>query len=262
MKETLQLAQPGMDTIRRFQELQYPGKTVTCPYFMNKRKQRAGLRVLIGKGSPEEIEREVSVDAHLKGFDLTKATEVEIRKFMLERDIGIDCSGFIVHVLNSVFKKQYGKKLVNFLNFKDNSVISRLRRTLRSTENINADDLTGDLNCQKITNINELIPGDLIRLKGLQKNSHHVAVITKVDKEDNKVTGFEYANSTQEYGPDNGIRIGKVTVTSPAGSLLDQNWDDFDQNGKNWFYQGLIKDYEDNGIRRLKNFDLKFVNIT
>jgi hypothetical protein len=262
MKTLLSMPDAAKKAVNEYLSMQLTGKKFACPYFMNKRKQRGGLRVMIGKGSPQEICSEVKIIAHLKGFDLENATPEQIRKFMLERDIGIDCSGFVVQVLNAWLTSEHSGKLMQYLKFSDGSLVSRLRRTLRQVENIGAESLTSTTNCDRITDLNQVQPGNLVRLKAKEKNSHHVLLISSVILEDDRVLEFEYVNSTQEYGTDNGVRTGKVLVTNPAGDLKDQQWLDADSSGRNWVYNGLLKDYSDNGLRRLNRVALSFQKTT
>jgi hypothetical protein len=239
--------------IDRYTNLKIGGKNVTCPYYINPKIERGALRVMCGKGSPEEIEHEVKVWAKVKGINLKRLTSEEIRNFMIENHIGIDCSGFIAQILNRYLKKKIGKTLISFLKFPDNRLISKIRRTLRPIENIGANTLTSNQNTDIIGNLNDILPGDLIRAKGQQKNAHHVAIITEVeiDEKTKMIKSFRYANSHRFYQEQNGIRIGEVIIKDPEKDLKDQNWTDT-LDGKNFFLEDLLVDYEDNGIRRLK----------
>lgn len=247
------LPQPVKETIRSYFELPLGGKKVKCPYFMNLRKERAGLRVMVGKGSAEEIVHEVKVWAQLKGIDLNGISEQQIREFMIKKGIGIDCSGFAVYVLDT-WTKMIGKGHIwKRLKYSKNSPIARFRRLLRPVENISANLLTSELNCEKVTDLNDVRPGDMIRAKGKQENAHHVAIITDVftDETTGHVKKFIYVHSHRFYGTENGVRIGEIEITEPAKTLKDQKWTD-EYQGRNYIMEDLLVDYEDNGIRRLK----------
>jgi len=261
-------------TVKAYNNLQLGGKNVPTPYFINSDDERGGLRVLVGKGSPEEIEHEVKVWAQLKGFDLNKASIAEIREFMIQHKIGVDCSGYLVHVLNRWMKQNMHKRLIECLKFKSNSPLTWVKRRLRSAENIGANTLTNEDNTKRIE-INDVRPGDLIRLKGLRKNAHHIAMVSEVDGdfvgEDKKfiVKSFKYIHSHRNYEDKHGVRSGEVVITNPGGELKDQDWRE-EQNGKNWVYEGLLKEYNDNGLRRLnclapeveRNFNDKVMKAT
>ncbi|MBN1916158.1 hypothetical protein JW796_04200 [Candidatus Dojkabacteria bacterium] len=246
-------------TIDQYKSLKLGSKIVPCPYYINTQKESGGLRVLVGKGSPEEIEHEVKVWAQLRGFEMSKASEHEIREFMIKHRIGIDCSGFLVHVINRWMKQTRGRRLIEYLKFDNNSVIAWIKRRLRSAENIGANTLTSLKNTIKITELNDIRPGDLIRLKGRVKNSHHIAMISEIEgdlveengKKNFLIKRFKYVHSNRNYDDRHGVREGEVIITNPEAGLKEQNWTEV-YNGRNWTYEGLVKEYQDNGVMRLK----------
>lgn len=237
--------------IDKYSHLKLGGKEIICPYFINSKIISGSLRVMAGKGEAEEIELEVNIWAKVKGFNLDNASVEDIRKFMMKMHIGIDCSGFVVNVLENYLKKISGKHLISLIKFTDNSIMQVFRRWLRPIENIGADSLTSKLNCIKISNLNDIKPGDLIRSKGKQNNAHHLALITEVEKEEEKIKSFKYVNSISGDLENNGIKYGNVYITNPEGELKDQDWP-IEYGERNYFYEGLLVNYEDNGIRRLK----------
>jgi hypothetical protein len=129
MRETLSLPTAVFELIDAYMNLPLGGKAVPCPYHMNVRKERVGLRVLVGKGDPKEIVQEVKIWSKIKDFDLDKATNSQIREFMIDRSIGIDCSGFIVHIMGYVSTKYLKKKLPKSLGLLLLSTM-RLKRKL------------------------------------------------------------------------------------------------------------------------------------
>ncbi|MCA9385563.1 hypothetical protein KC717_02860 [Candidatus Dojkabacteria bacterium] len=239
--------------IDKYFSLDMHGTNVVCPYYINPKSTRGNLRVMAGKGAPEEIELETRIWAKVKGFDIVNASAEEIREFMLQMKIGVDCSGFVAQILNNYMTKMGYGPLRLYLSFDNNSLIARLRRFLRPLENIGANILTSDLNADHIDDLNEIRPGDLIRAKGNQRNAHHVGIITEVeyDEESQSVRKFTYANSHRFYENQNGMRYGEVVLDNPGKELKDQTWTDT-LNGRNYFLEDLLVDYEDNGIRRLK----------
>jgi len=251
LKETFTLPLSASQIIDEYKNLHLGGKNVVCPYFINKKKERAGLRALIGKGDPSEIEKEVKVWAKLKDFDLVKADASQIREFMQNCNIGVDCSGFIVHIFNFWLKTEGKKPLQNQLKFKKNGPVTSLKRFIRPVENISANTITSVDNTIKITNIDEIKPGDLIRSKGKVRNSHHLMLVTKVVKENGKVTQFEYVHSTSHFAAGNGVRTGKIVITDTKKPLSAQNWIESDRKPNSTLI-GFMNNEDDNGIRRLK----------
>lgn len=255
MKQILSIPLSAAQVIHEYTHLPLGGKEVVCPYHINIQKERVGLRVLVGKGDPGEIIREVQVWAKLKDFDIDKASESQIREFMINHSIGIECSGFVSHVLGFWLKSEHKKNLQDYLVFPNNGIINILRRLLRPLENINADTLTSLANCDPINELNEVLPGDLLRSKGRIKNSFHVSLISKVIKENDNVVEIEYIHSQRYYDEENGVKTGKILVNDPSKPLEQQHWLEI-KNGRNYTYEGYLRELEDNGIRRLKRVKL------
>jgi hypothetical protein len=260
MKETYKLPQVAEQVINEYLNLPIGGKYVKCPYHINIQKERVGLRVLVGKGDPGEIVKEVKVWAKLKDLDLYKANEEQIRKFMIDRSIGIDCSGFVVHVLGYWLKIQNGKRLWREVTYPKNDLMSKLRRLLRPIENLSANTLTSLENCESINDLNEIRPGDLLRSKGRVKNSHHISLISKVTLIDGKMQEIEYVHSQRYYDDDNGVRYGTIRIKNLKLPLEKQEWLEV-KNGRNWTLEGYLKELDDNGIRRLKKIKLHFEKV-
>ena len=258
MKQILSLPHPAQRVIEEFLNLPLGGKVIPCPYHINIRRERVGLRVLVGKGDPGEIVKEVKVWAKLKDFDLDKATVSQIRKFMIDRSIGIDCSGLIVHTVGYLLKESGKNKLISYLKFSKNDLLSILRRILRPVENISANTLSNFDNCDPITDMNKIQPGDFIRSKGKMSNSHHIHLITRVFKEDGFVTELEYVHASKHYDEDNGIKFGRIQITNMSQPLEKQNWLEV-KNGRNYSYEGYLQNITDNGIRRLKRVEVPFI---
>jgi hypothetical protein len=258
MREILCLPDAAFGVINAYMNLPLGGKAVPCPYHMNVIKERVGLRVLVGKGDPSEIVQEVKVWSKIKDFDLEKATISQIREFMIERSIGIDCSGFVVHVLGYVIKKFLNKRLANILKYENNDILCLIKRKLRPVENIGANTLTSLENCEPITDMNKILPGDFVRLKGKVTNSHHILLITRVIKHDGFVVEVEYAHSSKYYEDENGVKFGRIQITNLDKPMEKQNWLEI-KRGKNYTYEGYIKDIQDNGIRRLKRITLPHI---
>jgi hypothetical protein len=232
------------------------GKKVTCPYYINIKiiRARMALRVLIGKGSPEEIIQECLIYEKLRGVDFRKMSISEIRDFMVKRHIGIDCSGFIVHILDYWLKSIQKKHLWKHLKFPKQNLYMNISRLFRPIENISAYMLINKSNSSQIKNLNNIRTGDLIRLKGL-KRGYHVMLISEIDKSGGKVKSFKYIHATRWYTNEHGVREGRVIITNTDLPLYKQKWTDI-LDGKNWTFEEILKDKNFSQIRRLKNVPL------
>src|SRR3989339_810259 len=109
------------------------GKTVRCPYFRNPRsgKDRWGLNAFSGKGSPEEIEYEMPMIEKLERKDFLKMREEEIRDIMRKWKLGIECSGFLSHVLDAWVHNTTKKRIFQVLRFPSQSLWAKLASFLR-----------------------------------------------------------------------------------------------------------------------------------
>ena len=87
------LSKEALNIIKEYKEMEISGVQISCPYFINKgQKIRAGLKVMIGKGSPKEIKEEITLIALRKKVDLKKLSKKDLQKFFIDNNIGIDCS--------------------------------------------------------------------------------------------------------------------------------------------------------------------------
>lgn len=256
MKTVDKIPAQVQELIDQYMGLDIAGKKVQTPYYINLKKAKGQLRALVGKGTPEEIVEEVLIYARLRGFDLASATPDEIREFMIKQDIGIDCSGFVAQVLNYWLKLKGHSSLRSKISFNNASLWHKFKTALRPIENIGANRMTNNDNTTPIS-LNEIMPGDLIRLKGL-RGGHHITVIVETTRQDNALTAFKYAHSSTHYDNKNGVKYGEVEITDINKELKDQNWKELDQKGECPTLKQLLKEYEDNGLRRLNFFeDLK-----
>jgi len=242
------------DLINQYLNLKLDGKVIRCPYYINLRKERMGLRVLIGKGTPEEIIQESLIYEKLRGVDFSIMSEDEIREFLVKRHIGIECAGFVVHVLNAWLKTRNKKYIWNYLNFPKQNIYRIIARKLRPVENISAKLLTSDENTNEIRNLHNIMPGDLIRCTGIE-SGFHVVIIIETEKEEGKLISFKYAHSSRWYEKDHGVRIGKVKIINEKGKLWEQEW--LDKHGeRNWILEELQKDKNYTSVRRLKKINI------
>jgi hypothetical protein len=247
-----------LNLIESYFSLRLGNSVVKTPYYINlKNKMNSGkhLRSLTGKGLPEEIVLETMIKARLRNVALTDLNTDEIRLFMQNEGIGVDCSGFVYHVLDAWSLFDNKRSIRKFLKY-DNSVRTYISVILRPSCNTSADTMTNSANTSRVR-LKDVRPGDLLRLKGISRGDH-IAIVTAVEMTNGHVTWFEFAQSSQQFGDDNGVRISRVLVSDDERSLLEQGWQDFDTDGVDWTYKQLEKNYEDNGLRRLKFLDLSY----
>lgn len=246
------LPQSAQDIIKKYKALKINGKQVRTPYYRNIKRVRGGLRSLTGKGSPQEIVDETKIYAKLRGVNLAKVTPEEIREFQQKQGIGIDCSGYVMHILNALAKAQ-DKQLYKLMSKKHLKTFwGYFTWPFKYIANTGAISITDESNSTNVP-LRDIRPGDLIRLRGA-KRGDHILLVSEVEYDDttNQPIKFKYTHSTPHYDELNGIKEAEVIITDLNGELKDQNWTESHTNGKNYTYMGLMKEYEDNGLRRLK----------
>lgn len=180
-----ELSPAGRKVLNSYLSLPLPGLATNCPYYNNKRKRvRMGLRVEIGKGSPKEIAEEATLYSLKEKVDLSKMTAEQIRSYLVEHNLGIDCSGLAYHILNAEFLSKHNKELGVVLNYPfTNGLLSRLGRYLRGryAENVDVKTLAHDSNSRPIE-YSELKATDiLVRLPKNEKDRDHVLLVSKTD---------------------------------------------------------------------------------
>ena len=167
--------------------LPLPGESVTCPYYNNARNHvRMGLRAQIGKGSPEEIADEALLYAIREKLDLEILKPSMRKQFLLDHNLGIDCSGLVYHILAAETQARGLGGISQLLKFPYASGFwARLGRFMRKryAENTDVKTLSHENNSRPVSKI-EIQPGDiLVSLKNNSLQQDHVVVVTKVDGE-------------------------------------------------------------------------------
>lgn len=217
----------NQSTIDQFLGLKFGNVTVACPYFINKgNKVRAALRVNSGKGTPEEITEEAKTLAMREGVNLKQKNADEIRVFLVDHNLGIDCSGLASQILQP--KKLY------FPHAK--SLLRKVLVKMRPLENTSVEVLAHEKNSQETPLANVQI-GDMIIMIGTGESHdlNHVLVITNINTENAKLKELEYVHSLQwksdgKYG--GGVRTGKILIEDISKPLTDQNWIEQEKDGQ------------------------------
>lgn len=237
--------------IDEYSKLEIGEAQVCTPYFIND-KRRKDLRAMVGKGTPEEIIMESRIWEKLKGAKFHEMTSSEIKQFLTDRGLGIDCSGFIVHILDAYTLEKKRRHVWNFLKIPNSGFISTLRYFLRPVEQLGASIITNSDNAFEVS-LKDVKVMDLIRSKSLKLHGDHIMIITKVIYDENDIPiELEYTHSTPHYGNQNGIKTGVIRIIDINGPLEMQEWLEKDDSGICHTLEGYRTDLGDSGIRRLK----------
>lgn len=229
------LSAQALSIINSYENLNIAGKTINCPYFNNRTTNlRAALRVLVGKGTPQEIVDEARIISLRDKIDLNDLDAKTIQKFLIDHSIGIDCSAFVYYVLDAELRATQHKKLKSFLSFKSKSFLRKFIASFRTVENTSVSILNES---SKEIALKNVTPGDMIIALGggIQHDYNHVIIITSTNRDEaGNLTSLEYAHSyiwKKEGKYTKGIRKGIIKITKPDGNILEQKWTEDGKSG-------------------------------
>ncbi len=166
------------------------GKRIPTPYRRNEfgSYQKLGPEFQ-GKSSPEVLTKTTEKLAEAENFDLDKTSVEEIRRFMVNHKLGIDCSGFVYRLLDHLTKK------IGLGNLQEAAGMEHIGRT-------GAAKLTSDRFVVPVPGPALTRPGDILKFNVLS-DIPHVAVILA---HENGVITYAHSSSTQA----NGVHMGQI----------------------------------------------------
>ena len=229
------------------------GTKPSCPYFNNRRRSvRGSLRVLKGKGTPEEIAEETMIDAKLTRTNTNLLSTDKLKEFMVSRDLGVDCSGFAYHVLNAFCQEKTGRSIQSYVTTLRGGIVGKIIGRLRPAENIGVATFTHEKNSQAIS-VTEAVPGDFISMIGCgtDGNYNHMLVITGVEGTDGgKRISYAHSIAWPSDGHcGHGVREGEIVTK--GDDLLGGIWKEKGIIGpENRTHQGALEAKEVT-VRRL-----------
>lgn len=251
---------PSADAlIESYLSLPFKNQTVSTPYFNNKRQRaRGALRVLIGKGSPEDIVEEAYIFSIKEKIDLPSLSSDEMKRYLADHHLGVDCSAFAYYVLDAEMKARGKGQLSAALSYRA-PILRRLLIRLRPVENTSVGVLADDANSSPVA-LRNIAPGDLIIMRGSGRNNmtDHVLAVTAVEAtRPGEPVRVEYAHSLQwssdgAYG--HGVRRGEITIVDASKGILDQLWQEKAKTGEENETHLLARQAKNLSLRRLRFF--------
>ncbi len=225
------LSDQARSIIDLYRELPIGASACGVPYFNNKTvRARGALSVYVGKGSPSAIAEETQallVKHHAAAGMLS--TEA-LKRFLVENNLGIDCSGFAYHVLNAELESHGREPIAKKLYFvSGQGFLARMRCALRPAENCDVASLADDHNSQ-IVPISAVAPGDMITmLKGPEGSERdHILIVDRVETSPDGQPALIHYCHTVAYPEDGlygtGSKEGTITITDSQADLLAQAW--------------------------------------
>src|SRR5581483_12155255 len=229
------------------------GTKPSCPYFNNRRRNtRSQLRVLKGKGSPQEIVEEAEIEAKYSRVNTAALSTDKLKEFLISLDLGVDCSGFAYHVLNSLSQERTGKSIQSFVRSNRQGFMGSFIARLRPAENMGVSTFADDKN-STVIRASEARPGDIVTLLGAGKDGtyNHMMVITGTEKQDGDIR-ISYAHSyawPSDGTVGHGVREGDILVHED--DLLGGTWKEKGEVGSSNYTYESAKTAKSLALRRL-----------
>ncbi len=253
------ISQRASEIIDQYKNFKIGNAICSIPYFNNRRiGARAGLRVEIGKGSPKDIFDEIQQICFKDKIDINSFNSETLKKFLVDNDIGIDCSAFAYYILNeeSIDKKR--GTLDKHLSFPFcYGFIRKIKCRIRPIENTNVMTLAHNKN-SKVISIKDAMVGDIITMiNGNDGNERdHILIINQIDYQNFIPAVLHYVHSVTwptdgEYG--HGIHEGKIEILNSEKTIVEQIWTENEQrNSDNYTYNRAQKSITE--LRRINWF--------
>jgi hypothetical protein len=219
----------------QYTHLPLGGKKIRCSYWSNKQ------RILLsgpfkGKGTPSQITRATARSAQEHKIDLSKLSPRDIRRFMEHHRIGVDCSGFVYHLADSLDKEKGGRGISDYVEGVRGKGVMR----------VNAFCLTNDKNSEEVKKIRDIRIGDFIQIEG----GKHIAIILRIKRNQEGIPiEVTYAHSGR-LSAITGVHLGRFLVKNPNLGVKDQKFLEKSRKGYNYFTPSSPKDCLN--LRRLK----------
>jgi hypothetical protein len=213
--------------------LPFKHQRVACPYWINDLSK--GIKgPFSGKGTPRQIVSVAYRRAKALKINLDSLNKEELIVFLMDNRIGVDCSGFVFHLLNSLDKEKGGDGISR--KYLKNIEIPGWRASWR----VSADMLSSEEFTRKIK-LEDIRPGDMIRLlKG-----KHVAFVVEVNTD-----SIVYAHSST-FTMKRGCHLGKILIKNRDKELENQSWEELSMNGKNYKDFAFFPDSGDSVVRQV-----------
>lgn len=225
------LSEKALSVIHQY--LNFQG--ISIPYFNNRHSgAKMKLRAQAGKGSPRDIFDEMESLAIREKIDLKSLNANNLKKFLVDHDIGIDCSGLVYYILNAESEARGTGTLDRHLCFPFcKGIFGKAVCKMRPVENAGVSTLAHEKNSREI-NIKDAQPGDIITMIGETTGEkrtgnirNHILIIHQIEYQNFIPTIFHYTHSIAwpedgEY--EHGVRQEKIEIMDIDKSISQQKW--------------------------------------
>lgn len=228
--DVLSLPQTALEVIHHYQKLEAaPGVFVRCPYYRSPGtgERRWGLVVFSGKGSPQDIEEELRMVERLEGVQFVSMSEDKIVSVMRKRRLGVDCSGFLTHVLDAWTMQEHRRHIWSFLK-PQFGFFNAVYWLFRPLTHMSVRVFASPRNAIELSSFQDVRPGDLMAFFG---EIDHIAVVTHTYYDRGTLKRFDYAHSTLENGT-GFVKEGSVECVSDVSDLSLCRWREEPDTGR------------------------------
>ena len=226
----------ALTLINQYKNFQVANAICSVPYFNNSRTGlRGAMRAEVGKGSPKDIYEEVEQITVKGRIDTNVFNNETLKKFLVEKNLGIDCSAFAYYILNEESQAREKGTLDRHLAFPFASgFLGSFKSKMRPVENADVRTLAHEKN-SKIIELKNVEPGDIITM--MQKDTpapNHILVIHQIEYQNFLPITIHYTHamawpSDGLYG--HGIHEGKIEILDISKKMIDQYWIELEKTG-------------------------------
>lgn len=262
-------------------KLTVKGVSFWTPYFINTPKAFGPVKATnlqaphLGKGTPEQIRE--SLHALIEEEQPKLKTDHDYRQFMNAHRLGIECSGFIYYLFNSLLQQQGRGSIDQYLYWSRDELLKAYdagtpwhrpelgRSTVEAYPDkatlevikkdwgwdtpaklVDIKRLVNEMHVETFDDVRKIQPGDMIYETGHDGIAHAMVV---VEVKDSKLTYVHAAGVDRGKGDEaffGGVEYGTITISDPSKTIEHQDWEDQAFMELHSFHKGAL--------RRLKVF--------
>ncbi len=231
------ISDSAISIINQYKNFQVGNAVCSVPYYNNKVKGvRGGLRVEVGKGSPKEIYEEVKMILIKEKVAETEINSEQLKKTLVDNNIGIDCSGFAYYILNEESKSRGKGSLDKHIHFiRAKNILAKFVARFKPEANVDVVTFADNKN-SRIVPLEQVECGDMITMASSTNNGerNHILIISQIEYQNFKPITLHYVHAVTwptdgEYG--HGIHEGRIEIIDTNKSLTEQRWVENDKTG-------------------------------
>jgi hypothetical protein len=157
--------------------------------------------------------------------DPDNSPQQSIRLFLIDNDLGVECSGFVTQILRAHFLENANFDLARkFYKISARRLLRYFIAKLRPVENISVRVWADDRNTEKLRDWKQAAAGDIIVIleKKLPAVRNHIILITA---RDGQIIKYAHARAWSSEGRYNhGVSEGEIKIIAPDKGILEQEW--------------------------------------